>query len=229
MMEQMKTSKHNRAAVRGLYVITPDENDTARLTAMIEAAISGGADVVQYRNKQAVADLRLTQSRAVLDVCRRYQVPLIINDDAELCLAIDADGVHIGANDGHLAEVRAKIGTSKILGASCYDDLALALKAQSLGADYVAFGACFSSATKPNAPVADLSLFKQGERVLSIPKVAIGGIALNNARQAIEAGADAIAVIGALFTSVDISNTAQQFSLMFKQTHHHDLTQSAII
>lgn len=215
----------NKTVIRGLYAITPDKTDTARLSALVEASILGGANVVQYRNKRADSKLRIEQSRALLDICRKHQVPLIINDDVKLCLAIDADGVHIGATDGNLDETRKRIGPDKILGASCYDSLTLALQAQKHGADYVAFGACFPSETKPNAPKAELSLFIKGRNTLSIPTVAIGGITLYNAPQAIHAGADAIAVISALFGSKDVRKTSQQFSLLFKQINNDDFTQ----
>jgi thiamine-phosphate pyrophosphorylase len=218
----------SNAVIRGLYAITPDENDTGRLSALVEASILGGTNMVQYRNKRADSELRLAQSRALLDLCRKHQVALIINDDVELCTKIGAYGVHIGASDGNLAEIRARIGPGKILGASCYNNLALAVKAQEEGASYIAFGACFPSGTKPDAPRADLSLFSQSLDILSIPKVAIGGITLDNAAQAISAGADAIAVIGAIFGSSDVLSTSRQFSLLFKK-NHHDLTQSATL
>lgn len=142
-------------------------------------------------------------------------MPLIINDSVELCLTLDADGVHLGADDGDLAKVKARIGNNKILGASCYNRFDLALTAQNQGADYVAFGACFASQTKPNAPVADLNLFNRARAELTIPSVAIGGINLQNAPSAIKASADAIAVIQAIFTADDVKSASQQFSQLF--------------
>lgn len=201
--------------IRGLYAITPDETDSARLQDMVAAALTGGANVVQYRNKLAGPALRLSQSRQLLELCRQHQVPLIINDDPQLCREIGADGVHIGASDGDLRQVRVLLGDRAIIGASCYNDLALARQAEQQGADYVAFGACFPSATKPQAVRADLDLFRQGRAGLEVPMVAIGGITLQNARIVVEAGADAIAVIGALFASIDIAPTARQFSRQF--------------
>lgn len=201
--------------IRGLYAITPDETDSARLQDMVAAALTGGANVVQYRNKLAEPALRLSQSRQLLELCRQHQVPLIINDDPQLCREIGADGVHIGASDGDLRQVRALLGDRAIIGASCYNDLALARQAEQQGADYVAFGACFPSATKLQAVRADLDLFRQGRAGLEVPMVAIGGITLQNARIVVEAGADAIAVIGALFASIDIAPTARQFSRQF--------------
>ena len=201
--------------IKGLYAVTPDIADTDLLIKKVEAALQGGVSVLQYRNKLANHKLQTQQARAILPLCRQYNVPLIINDSVKLCLTLDADGVHLGADDGNLAEVRARLGESKILGASCYNRFDLAIAAQNQGADYVAFGACFASSTKPNAHVTDLSLFAQARAELKIPSVGIGGINLQNAGQVIQAGADAIAVINALFGVDDIKKTAQQFVKAF--------------
>jgi thiamine-phosphate pyrophosphorylase len=150
-----------------------------------------------------------------LALCRSFAVPLIINDHLDLCAQIDADGLHLGAFDCDLGAARRLLGEDKIIGASCYNQLDLALKAQAAGASYVAFGACFSSETKPNARKADLSLF---QTKLSIPKVAIGGITLENAPQVIAAGADAIAVIHAIFNVDDVKSTCSQFSKLFNKS-----------
>ncbi len=172
---------------------------------------------MQYRNKVADASLRLQQAKALLTVCRDYQVPLIINDHLALCAEINADGLHVGASDCQLSEARKLLGMNKIIGVSCYNQLALAKKAQADGADYIAFGACFTSETKPKAPKAPLSLFTQAKQQISIPVVGIGGITLANAKQVKAAGADAIAVISALFDATSIAETSQQFNLTFKQ------------
>ena len=122
--------------------------------------------------------------------------------------------MHLGADDGSLAEIRERIGSDKILGASCYNHFDLALSAQQAGASYVAFGACFASRTKPNAPMAGLDLFKRAKIELNIPTVAIGGITLQNAAQVILAGANAVAVINAIFNTDDVKLSSQQFSLL---------------
>lgn len=204
------------SSIKGIYAVTPDIADTDLLIKKVEAALAGGVNVLQYRNKQANHKLQTQQARALLPLCRQYNVPLIINDSVKLCLTLDADGVHLGADDGNLTEVRARLGNNKILGASCYNRFDLALSAQNQGADYVAFGACFASKTKPNAPVADLSLFSQARAQLAISTVAIGGINLQNAPQVIEAGADAIAIIQAIFAADDVKLASQQFSDLFK-------------
>ena len=203
-------------SIYGLYAITPDIADTDLLLAKVEAALRGGVNMLQYRNKTANHKLQTQQARAILPLCRQYNVPLIINDSVKLCLTLDADGVHLGADDGNLAEVRARLGSSKILGASCYNRFDLALQAQKAGASYVAFGACFSSSTKPNAPVAALDLFTRAKTELAVPCVAIGGITLQNASQVIAADASAIASINAIFGANDVKLTSQQLSQLFK-------------
>ena len=197
--------------IKGLYAITPDMADTDLLLQKVEAALQGGINVLQYRNKTANHKLQTQQARAILSLCRQYNVPLIINDSVKLCLTLDADGVHLGADDGNLSEVRIRIGNDKILGASCYNRFDLALEAQQAGANYVAFGACFASSTKPNAPVAGLDLFTRAKTELNIPSVAIGGITLQNASQVLQAGANAIAVINDIFNAEDIKLAATQF------------------
>lgn len=201
--------------ISGLYAVTPDEPDTDLLLSKVEAALQGGISVLQYRNKIASHKLQTQQARAILPLCRQYQVPFIINDSIKLCLTLDADGVHLGGDDGNLIEARVRLGADKILGASCYNRFDLALSAQEAGADYVAFGACFASSTKPNAPVAGLDLFKLAKMQLHIPAVAIGGITLENALSVIQSGASAIAVISAVFNADDIKLTTQQFTQLF--------------
>ncbi len=203
-------------SISGLYAVTPDELDTALLCQKVEAALQGGASLVQYRNKAADAGLRLRQASALLALCRSFSVPLIINDHLDLCAQIDADGLHIGMTDCDLGAARRLLGADKIIGASCYNQLDLAIKAEQAGASYVAFGACFSSDTKPDAVSAPLSLFAQAKQKISIPLVAIGGITLQNAPLAIVAGADAIAVITSLFNAMDITSASQQFTQLFK-------------
>ena len=201
--------------ISGLYAVTPDGDDTPALIAAVEAALAGGARLLQYRNKPAPAALRLSQASALLVLCRRYRVPLIINDDLDLALAMSADGLHLGAEDGSLAAARARLGTAKILGASCYDRLEAALEAARLGADYVAFGSFFPSSVKPGAVRAPLTLLRDAKRRLSMPVVAIGGITLENAPQLIAAGADGVAVISALFGADDVELAARRFSALF--------------
>jgi thiamine-phosphate pyrophosphorylase len=201
--------------ISGLYAVTPDEIDIELLCQKVEAALLGGAALVQYRNKAADASLRLRQASALLALCRSFSVPLIINDHLDLCAQIGADGLHLGASDCDLGAARRLLGADKIIGASCYNQLDLALKAEAAGASYVAFGACFSSDTKPDAVSVPPNLFAEAKQKIKIPLVAIGGITLQNAPSVISAGADAIAVIAGLFEAIDVRKASQQYTQLF--------------
>ena len=134
--------------MKGLYIVTPDWDDTAKLLEITELALKGGASVVQYRHKTADASLRQEQAECLLELCRSYQRPLIINDYVDLCIALDADGVHVGGTDDSVANVRAAVGPDKIVGASCYGSMDLARDAYKAGASYIAFGGFYPSRVK---------------------------------------------------------------------------------
>jgi thiamine-phosphate pyrophosphorylase len=202
--------------IEGLYAVTPDEPDTATLVRLVGAAVTGGATIVQYRNKGATSALRREQATALLRVCRDKGAALIVNDHVELALEISADGVHVGREDGDVAGTRVRLGEDRILGVSCYNDLALALRARDAGATYVAFGGFFRSTTKPGTASSPLSLLADAKRVTGLPVVAIGGITLENATPLIEAGADAVAVISSLFGGNDVMITARSFAALFE-------------
>jgi thiamine-phosphate pyrophosphorylase len=186
---------------RGLYLVTPDEPDGDHLLARV-APLLAEASCLQYRNKAADADVRLRQARALRALCAMGGVPLIINDDVELAAAVGADGVHLGEHDAAIGDARMRLGAAAIIGVSCYDDLARARHAAAAGADYLAFGACFASPTKPNARRATPELLRQAA-VLGLPRVAIGGITPENAALVVAAGADLIAVISGVFDAPD--------------------------
>ena len=198
-------------AISGLYAVTPDVADTAVLLAKTQAALAGGARLLQYRNKTADENLRREQAAALRELCRRYDALLIINDHVELAREIDADGVHVGADDAGVAAARTRLGQGKIIGATCSSDLQRARAATAQGADYVAFGSFFASAVKPSAVRAPLALLQQARREVAVPVVAIGGITLDNAAQLIAAGADAVAVISALFAAPDVEVATRKF------------------
>ena len=197
--------------IRGLYAITPEQRDTAELLRKVRLALQGGAKVLQYRNKSGSEAVRLEQAAALRELTREFGATLIINDDAVLSKRVDADGVHLGGEDGSVAAARAILGKQKIIGVSCYNRLSLAHEAVAQGADYVAFGAFFVSTVKPLAPVATLELLQQARREIAVPIVAIGGITLENGAILLQCGADALAVISALFGAQDIQLTARQF------------------
>jgi thiamine-phosphate pyrophosphorylase len=195
---------HSLAQVRGLYAITPEGPG---LFEKVRAALEGGIALLQYRRKGGAR----AEAEAIARLAKEFRVPLIVNDDVELALAIGADGAHLGKDDGDFAAARKRL-KGKILGASCYDRLELARKAVAAGADYVAFGSVFASPTKPGAVRAPLSLFRHD---LGVPKCAIGGITLANAPEVIAAGADLLAVISDLFDAPDIAARARAYAKLF--------------
>ncbi|OHX12153.1 thiamine-phosphate diphosphorylase [Chromobacterium sphagni] len=201
--------------IEGLYAVTPDSDDSERLLELAAAALEGGARVLQYRDKSRNPARRLWQANLLASLCRSRGAAFIVNDDVQLALAVGADGVHLGRDDGDIAAARARLGPAAIIGASCYDQLALARRAAAAGASYVAFGAVFPSRTKPGAVAAPLSLFAEAAE-LKLPRVAIGGITAANAGQAVQAGADAIAVIGGLFEQLDPAAAARELAAMFR-------------
>jgi len=197
----MVPQQHDRPP-RGLYLITPDEADTARLLARVAPLLGHGVTWLQYRNKTASASLRHEQATALQALCAPAGVPLLVNDDAALALAIGAAGAHLGEDDGDIAAARALLGPDAILGASCYDRLDLAQRAVAAGAGYVAFGAFFPTTSKATTRRAAPELLRQAA-VLGVPKVAIGGITPDNAPALVAAGADLVAVIGGVFDAPD--------------------------
>lgn len=201
----------------GLYAITPDEPRTDILVDKVGQALRGGASALQYRNKSAGRELRLEQGRALAALCRAAGAAFIVNDDFALALELGADGAHLGADDGDLTDARRRLGQDKLLGVSCYDRVELAQAAAQAGADYLAFGSVFSSSTKPGAVRAPLAIFAEARRSFSLPLVAIGGITLQNAPQVFAAGADAVAVISALFDAGDIAERAAGFTRLHQQ------------
>lgn len=198
--------------MRGLYAITPDIADTAGLLRKVEEVLKAGVAMLQYRNKAISKDKRLLQARELAPLARGYGVPLIVNDDLDIALAVGANGVHLGREDGDLAAARAQL-PGRILGASCYDDLEKAKAAVRAGASYVAFGSVYPSPTKPDAVRAPLSLFGHD---LGVPRCAIGGITLKNAPALIAAGASLLAVISDVFDAPDIGAQAAAYRRLFE-------------
>ena len=202
----------------GLCAVTLDDPLLPRLSALVKAALDGGAPFVQYRNKLAPRPLRRAQAAEMLRICRAAGAKLIINDDVWLAVEIGADGAHLGRDDapgGSLAAARDALGPKRILGVSCYNEIALAEEAAAAGADYVAFGSMFPSRTKPGAVHAPLDLLGEAKRRVGLPVAAIGGITLDNAQQVIAAGADMLAVVSDLFDAMDIKARAEAYQQLF--------------
>lgn len=183
---------------RGLYAITQTEGKNPdQIVAEVEAALKGGAAVLQYRDKNPIDAVAL--AKRLLKLCHAYQAPLLINDSVELALAVGADGVHLGRDDGDVSQARKRLGPQAIIGVSCYNDIDKACQAAAQGVDYVAFGRFFPSGSKPLAAPADITTLTLAKQKLNIPMVAIGGILPDNGAQLLDAGADLLAVIGGLF------------------------------
>jgi thiamine-phosphate pyrophosphorylase len=216
----MPASPEVKLPLRGLYALTPDDNLLPRLSALVESALQGGAKWVQYRNKIAPPPLRRAQAAELLRICRAHGAKLIINDDIWLAIEIGADGAHIGRDDmpgGSLQTARDALGSKRILGVSCYDDLARAEVAVDAGADYIAIGSVFASVTKPDATMASLEILAEAKRRFDVPVVAIGGITIKNVPQVIAAGADMVAVLSDLFDAMDIKKQAEKFQKLYKE------------
>ena len=199
----------------GLYAITPETADTAHLLTQVEAALAGGAAAVQYRDKSGDVARRHGQASELLELCQEFGAPLIINDDLRLADLCGADGVHFGRDDGSVAKARVILGPDKFIGASCYQSLELARAAQTKGADYIAFGSFYPSSTKPQAACAELALLHAARSAIQVPIVAIGGITPANALALLDAGADSLAVLSALFDAQDIRAAAHAFNQLF--------------
>ena len=202
--------------LRGLYAIT-DETLIAEsaFVATIEQALRGGTAIIQYRDKSPNPAKQLEQAAALRKLCTQYNACLIINDDIRLAEAVEADGVHLGEDDVSLVQARRMLGDNAIIGVSCYNQLQRAVEAQAAGADYVAFGAVFTSPTKPNARPASCGLIREAKSQLEIPVCAIGGIDRSNVAQVIDSGADMAALISGLFAEENIRLTAEHISGLF--------------
>lgn len=200
----------------GLYAITPERpHAEPSLADQVEQAILGGARIIQYRDKSDDSDKRRAEAASLLGVCRHHYVPLIVNDDIELAVTVGADGVHLGKDDVTPAEAKYALGGDALIGVSCYNVLENAERAQAQGADYVAFGRFFPSASKPDTVPANPRLLQRARLRIRLPIVAIGGITPQNGGPLITAGADMLAAIDAVFGHADIRVAAQAVARLF--------------
>lgn len=205
---------------KGLYGVTPEWSDTGALCDAIRQAHAGGMVALQWRRKFGDRLDLVKQAEVVGDLCKSLGLVFIINDDWRLALDLDADGVHLGKDDGLIAPARSALGADKYIGRSCYNRIDLAAKALADGVDYIAFGAVYPSSVKPDAPHASLELIKESRDLLAgvTPRpaiITIGGITVDNTAALLSAGADGVAVISSLFESSDIRQTAADFTNLF--------------
>ena len=201
----------SKQALKGLYAITDPKLMGDKLFSMAEQTLLGGTTILQYRNKMAPISQQEQEALELATLCKKNNVLFIINDNVELALKVNADGVHLGQDDANIKQAREQLGDDKIIGVTCHNNIELAQTAQQQGADYVAFGRFFNSETKPSAPPAELSLIKEAKQTVSIPIVAIGGITQESAPLLVKEGADMLAVIHGVFGQADILNTTRQF------------------
>ncbi len=201
--------------MKGLYLVTPDWDDTDRLLDVTAKALDAGAMVLQYRHKTASDALRTEQAAALLSLCRRHRVPLIINDHLSLCQEIDADGLHVGGTDSSVASVRQQLGSDKIVGASCYGDLQLARDAAANGASYVAFGGFYPSRVKKYDVTTPVDIVSRAKRELSVPVCVIGGMTPDNSRPLVDEGADLVAAISSVYQHDLPAEAASAFARLF--------------
>jgi thiamine-phosphate pyrophosphorylase len=211
----MTNENKSANALRGLYLVTPDWDDTQKLLAVTEQALKGGVALLQYRHKTASETLRREQAGALQTLCRKYKTPFVINDHIDLCMAIDADGIHVGGTDKAVAEVRAMIGADKILGASCYGDLALAQAAEKAGASYVAFGGFYPSKVKKYPVTTPPTILSDWKAQGKLPSVVIGGMTRDNSVPLVKNGADMVAVISSVYLADDAQKAAQELTALF--------------
>jgi thiamine-phosphate pyrophosphorylase len=206
------------ARLRGLYAVTdtPLLSD-GRLLPWVDAALAGGARLLQYRDKSDDTQRRREEAAAMKSLCDYYGAYLIINDDLALAAELGV-GLHLGRDDGSLREARRELGRDAIIGATCHASPEFAEQAAAAGASYLAFGRFFQSVTKPGAPSATPVLLEQIRRRFSLPLVAIGGVTLHNAPQLIGAGADLVAVVNGLFgapSPAEVERRARGFTELF--------------
>lgn len=201
--------------LKGLYLVTPDWDDTEKLLAASDAGLRSGAALLQYRHKTADIALRKIQAAALLALCRRHGKPFIINDYPELCVELGADGVHVGGTDAAVAAVRHMVGPERIVGASCYGSLELAQAAQAAGASYVAFGGFYPSRIKKYEVSTPVDIVTRARNSLTVPNVVIGGMTRENAAVLVDAGADMVAVISSVYFAGDPEGAARELTCLF--------------
>lgn len=201
--------------MRGLYLVTPNWDDTANMVDITRAALDAGASVVQYRHKDASPELRREQGAALLALCRRYSRPFIVNDHLDLCLTLGADGLHVGGTDLSVAAARAELGPGKIVGASCYGDLDLAHAAWRAGASYVAFGGFYPSPVKKYTFTTAPSIVSRAKERIGVPVVVIGGMTPENAAPLVDLGADMVAAITSVYSAENPGAATRRFDALF--------------
>lgn len=200
-----------RNTINGVYAITHhDQTNLKQLLAEVEAALKGGVSILQFRDKASSANEKKQRAQALKTLCYTYCSLFIINDDVELCQAVQADGVHLGLKDSSIKKARELLGDKHIIGATCHDSPILAREAEVHGASYIALGSFFPSQSKPDAKLATIDCIDDIKQQTTLPIVAIGGITLDNAPALIKHGAESLAIIDDLFGQPDLKSIESQ-------------------
>ena len=199
----------------GLYLIT-DDNLDGKLLQKVKSALAGGVKIVQYRAKNTRPDERREIAQKLRGLCHLHQAKLIINDLPELAREVDADGVHLGQDDMPAVQARQLLGRNKLIGISTHS-VEEALKAEAQGADYIAIGSVFPTDTKDDTQLVGIEMLRKVRKAVRVPLVAIGGMTAERAFDALDAGADSIAVISGIMADADPARAAKEYSLLFNR------------
>lgn len=203
---------------KGLYVITEHEQlGFTEVLSRTELILQSGIVALQYRNKFADTRQKLFEARQLQSLCKRYATLFVINDDVELAIELQSDGIHIGREDPGCMTTRSRVGKNMLVGVSCYNDLNLAEAACSCGADYIAFGAMFPTSSKANTSKASPDIIKTAKQRYNLPVVAIGGITPENCRPVLKAGADMLAVISSVYLATDPPSVVNHFNQLINE------------
>lgn len=185
--------------IKGIYAITPDQINSELLLKQVKDCCEGGVNVLQYRSKTLSWKKRFEQAKEIKQITDDHKIPLIINDDIDICEHLDAFGVHLGKDDESIQNARSTLGPNKCIGLSCYNDLQRVEMAIKNDVDYVALGACFATKTKPNAPIVSMQILKMAVKKYDVPMLAIGGITMDNINLLKDNGMYCFALINSIF------------------------------
>ncbi|MDC5594252.1 thiamine phosphate synthase [Acinetobacter baumannii] len=202
--------------MRGLYLITNDDRIQLLLEKLDAALATRQIAILQYRRKKVDKADQPAEVEQIKQLCEKYQVPFVINDDLKLAAQFGL-GVHLGQSDGEITDAKSQLPEGVIIGRTCLNSLELAQKAIADGATYVAFGAVYATATKPEAGNVGIEVIKQAAAQYDLPICAIGGLTVENSKPVIEAGADLCAVISDILgrSTAEIPARLQAWAQLF--------------
>jgi len=201
--------------MKGFYFITDALTSRAGNISDVKNAVAAGVETVQYREKRKSAKDMCAEAIELRKICKN--ITFLINDRVDIALSVNADGVHLGGDDLPYPAARKLLGKNKLIGLTAHN-LKEAKEAENMGADYIGVSPIFKTATKPDAgKPSGIKLIKEIKRSVSIPVIAIGGIALSNASEVISSGADGLAAMAAVVTKPDVKKSIREFQLLFRE------------